>query len=213
MPSQPRGDLGTFEPKKVFILVPPLTRTVASSSSRWIPRAKLFRTQLNFGTPTAPSQCHRLRIGLSTVSTLSLMRSWTPLPPLPYPSSMRYPCRSPDSWPGTDHAQISLFHSPTPPKCSMGATLALINNLGIVYHQYCSSSYLDYPADPGSSYRSRQWKSSSNLIPTRPPRKPRRVSKGTEYPELAFANALALIIIIAILYSTRPDVAKKTTPQ
>ena len=29
--------------------------------------------------------------------------------------------------------------------------MALINNLGIVYHQYCSSSYLDYPADPGST--------------------------------------------------------------
>ena len=49
-------------------------------------------------------------------------------------------CRSPDSWPCTDHAQISLFHSPTPPKCSTRAILALINNLGIVYHQYCSSS-------------------------------------------------------------------------
>jgi hypothetical protein len=40
-----------------------------------------------------------------------------------------------------------------------------------------------------------------------------RVSEGTEYPQLAFANAIALIIIIAILYSTRPAVAKKTTPQ
>jgi len=79
------------------------------------------------------------------------------------------PCRSPDSWPWTDHALISLIHSPTPPKCSTRAIVALINNLGIVYHQYCSSLYLDYPADPGSSYRSRQWKSSSNLIPTRPP--------------------------------------------
>ena len=49
-------------------------------------------------------------------------------------------CRSPDSWPCTDHAQISLFHSPTPPKCSTRAIMALINNLGIVYHQYCSSS-------------------------------------------------------------------------
>jgi len=49
-------------------------------------------------------------------------------------------CRSPDSWPCTDHAQISLIHSPTPPKCSTRAILALINNLGIVYHQYCSSS-------------------------------------------------------------------------
>jgi hypothetical protein len=49
-------------------------------------------------------------------------------------------CRSPDSWPWTDHAQISLIHSPTPPKCSTRAIVALINNLGIVYHQYCSSS-------------------------------------------------------------------------
>jgi len=40
-----------------------------------------------------------------------------------------------------------------------------------------------------------------------------RVSKGTEYPQLAFANAIALIIIIiAILYSTRPAVAKKLLP-
>ena len=49
-------------------------------------------------------------------------------------------CRSPDSWPWTDHAQISLIHSPTPPKCSTRVIMALINNLGIVYHQYCSSS-------------------------------------------------------------------------
>jgi hypothetical protein len=39
-----------------------------------------------------------------------------------------------------------------------------------------------------------------------------QVSEGTEYPQLAFANATALIIIIAILYSTLPDV-KKTSPQ
>jgi hypothetical protein len=78
-------------------------------------------------------------------------------------------CRSPDSWPWTDHSQISLIHSPTPPKCSSRAIMALINNLGIVYHQYCSSSYLDYSADHGPAYRSRQWKSSSNLITTRPP--------------------------------------------
>ena len=85
------------------------------------------------------------------------------------PDLHRRNCRSLVSWPWTDHFQISLIHSPTPPKCSMRAIVALINNLGIVYHQYCSSSYLDYPAAPGSSYRSRQWKSSSNLIPTRPP--------------------------------------------
>ena len=71
-------------------------------------------------------------------------------------------CRSPDSWSWTDQSQISLPHSPTPPKCSTRVIMALINNLGIVYHQYCSSSYLDY-------FRLRQRKSISNLIPTRPP--------------------------------------------
>jgi len=40
-----------------------------------------------------------------------------------------------------------------------------------------------------------------------------RVSEGTEYPQLTFTIAIALIIIIAILYSTRPAVAKKITPQ
>ena len=40
-----------------------------------------------------------------------------------------------------------------------------------------------------------------------------QVSEGTEYPQLAFASAIALIIIIAILYSTRPAIAKKTSPQ
>ena len=44
-------------------------------------------------------------------------------------------CRSPDSWPWSDHTQISLTYSPTPPKCSMRAIMGLINNLGIVYHQ------------------------------------------------------------------------------
>ncbi len=56
----------------------------------------------------------------------------------------------PASWVWTDHTQISLPHSPTPPKCSTRAIGTLINNLGIVYHQYCSSSYLDHPANPGS---------------------------------------------------------------
>ena len=37
------------------------------------------------------------------------------------------------------------------------------------------------------------------------------VSKGTAYPQLAFANTIAVIIIIAILY--HPSVAKKSTPQ
>jgi hypothetical protein len=40
-----------------------------------------------------------------------------------------------------------------------------------------------------------------------------RVSEGTEYPQLTFANAIALIIIIAILYGTRPaPLVWKNTP-
>jgi hypothetical protein len=40
-----------------------------------------------------------------------------------------------------------------------------------------------------------------------------RVSEGTEYPQLAFANSIALIIIIAILYSNCPaPPAKRHTP-
>jgi len=39
-----------------------------------------------------------------------------------------------------------------------------------------------------------------------------RVSEGTEYPQLAFANAIALIVVIVILYSTRPAVKKPTPP-
>jgi len=35
-----------------------------------------------------------------------------------------------------------------------------------------------------------------------------RVYEGTKYPQLAFANTTAWIIIIAILYSTRPAVKK-----
>jgi hypothetical protein len=40
-----------------------------------------------------------------------------------------------------------------------------------------------------------------------------RVSEGTEYPQLAFANVIPLIIIIVILYSTHPaPLAKKILP-
>jgi hypothetical protein len=41
----------------------------------------------------------------------------------------------------------------------------------------------------------------------------RRVSEGTNYPQLAFGNSIALIIIIVILYSNRPaPLAKRHTP-
>jgi hypothetical protein len=40
-----------------------------------------------------------------------------------------------------------------------------------------------------------------------------RVSKGTKYPQLAFANSIALIVIITILYSNcLAPLAKKHTP-
>ncbi len=40
-----------------------------------------------------------------------------------------------------------------------------------------------------------------------------RVSKRTKYPQFAFAYALASIVIIAILYGTRPfPLVKKNTP-
>ena len=40
-----------------------------------------------------------------------------------------------------------------------------------------------------------------------------RVSEGTKYPQLAFANTIALIIIIAILYGTGPaPLVWKNTP-
>ena len=40
-----------------------------------------------------------------------------------------------------------------------------------------------------------------------------RVSEGTEYPQLAFANAISLIIIIAILYGSRQALlVRKNTP-
>jgi hypothetical protein len=41
----------------------------------------------------------------------------------------------------------------------------------------------------------------------------RRISEGTEYPQLAFAISIALIIIIAILYSNRSaPLANRNTP-
>jgi hypothetical protein len=40
-----------------------------------------------------------------------------------------------------------------------------------------------------------------------------QVSKGTMYPQLAFANAITLIVIIVILYSIRSaPLAKRNTP-
>jgi hypothetical protein len=37
----------------------------------------------------------------------------------------------------------------------------------------------------------------------------RRVLEGTNYPQIAFANVIALIAIVAILYGPRPDPKEK----
>ena len=64
----------------------------------------------------------------------------------------------------TDRPLLPGSHAtPTPPKCNTRAIVALINNLGIVYHQYCSSSYLDYideavpPSALGNGNQARAW--------------------------------------------------------
>jgi hypothetical protein len=70
-------------------------------------------------------------------------------------------CGSSDSWVLTDHPQILVMYLQTPLKCSLRALKTLINNLSIVYHQYCSSSYLDYCRFP-TLLLAGKWKSSLN---------------------------------------------------
>jgi len=100
--------------------------------------------------------------------------------------------------------------------------MALINNLGIVYHQYCSSSYQDYPRQYRPDLPLTTMEIKFKLDTDKAGRATvaiaasyglGRVSKGTKYPQLAFAKAIALNVIITILYGTHPAVAKKTTPQ
>jgi hypothetical protein len=86
--------------------------------------------------------------------------------------------------------------------------MALINNLGIVYHQYCSSSYLDIRTNPGPFYTALGNGNKFELDTDKAARatvaiaasyRLGRVSEGTKYPQLTFVIAIALIIIIAIL--------------
>jgi hypothetical protein len=62
---------------------------------------------------------------------------------------------------------LTCIYLPTPTKHRMRAIIVLINNLSIIYHQYCSSSYVDYSIIFGPFCCPQQWKSSSNLTPTR----------------------------------------------
>ncbi len=106
----------------------------------------------------------------------------------------------------------------------MRANLGPINYLGIVYHQYCSFSYLDiwflrwywpvipllameikFKLDTDKAARATVAIAASYVLGW--------VSERSEYPQLAFAAALALIVIIAILYGTRPlPLVKKILP-
>ena len=54
-------------------------------------------------------------------------------------------CKSPDFQGPTDGPQLWVTYSPTPTptKCSTRAIMALVYSLGIVHHQYCSSSILE----------------------------------------------------------------------
>ena len=89
--------------------------------------------------------------------------------------------------------------------------MTLINNLSINYHQYCSSSYLDYPfigapALPATEIKLKldSKKASKAAVAIAAAYGLCHVSKGTESPQLATANALALIATVAILYGPCP---------
>ncbi len=91
--------------------------------------------------------------------------------------------------------------------------MTLINDLGFVYHQYWLSSYLDYPRQsrlfvPLSAMEIKfeldTDKAARATVSIAASYGLGQVSEGTGYPQLTFANAIALIIIIAILYSTCP---------
>jgi hypothetical protein len=100
---------------------------------------------------------------------------------------------------------------PTSPKCTR-AIQAQINNLGIVHHEYCTSSYLDYCQNPTLfahakieiKFKLDTEKAAKATVAITASYGLGRVSEGTEYPQLAFANAIALIVIITILYGPRP---------
>jgi hypothetical protein len=95
--------------------------------------------------------------------------------------------------------------------------MALVNNLGIVYHQYCSSSYLDNPhqfrpilllAAMEIKFELDTRKAAKAFLTVAASYGLVRVSEGTDYPQLAFANTIALIVIVAILYGPRPVLKK-----
>jgi hypothetical protein len=96
--------------------------------------------------------------------------------------------------------------------------LTLINNLSIDYHQYCSSSYLDYPfigapSPPAIEIKLEldSEKALKAAVAISAAYGLCHVSEGTKSPQLATANALALIAIVAILYG--PCLFPKNPPE
>ncbi len=100
----------------------------------------------------------------------------------------------------------------TTKKCRLGAHRAPINKLGIDYHQYRSSSYLVYidkavPPSPSAMEIKLELdtdKTAKAAVAIAAAYALCRVSHSTDSPQLAAANAFALIVIVAILYGPRP---------
>ena len=89
--------------------------------------------------------------------------------------------------------------------------MALINNLGLVYHRYCSSLDLDYttrsPPSPAAMEIKLELdtdKTARAAVAIAAAHVLGRVSQHGDSSQLAAANAIALIIIVAILYGPRP---------
>jgi hypothetical protein len=100
---------------------------------------------------------------------------------------------------------------PTPLECTVGAHCSPINNLSISYHKYCSSVYLDYrrlltsPAQAAKEIKLKLdiKKASNAAVAIATSYGLCRVSEHSEHPQLAAANAIVVIIVIAILYGAR----------
>ena len=142
IPNLPLAAPGIFEPKKVSISDPPLSRIGASNLSKWTPRAKSFPTptRLSFVMLTAPSRRLRPRIGLSMVSVPSRMRSPIRRPQRPFPNWRRYPISETSSNRG---ASWHLAH-----RASSEVQCRVVQGWSCLTHRYLTTSH-----PPGCSSR------------------------------------------------------------
>ena len=120
---------------------------------------------------------------------------------------MKNPCIS--LW--TDRSETGVENRPTPINVD-------INNLSIDYHRCCSSSYLDYFIAVVASIALAMEikleldtdKTTKAAVAIATAFALSRVSERSSNPQLAAANALALIVVIAILYGPRPAPKRAT---